>query len=143
MPLPVQAFETDPAVLMADALSPETGHLCRVVQWQADAGYDVADYCDIDPRYGTLDDAALFDTRTQRVWLGLAALALCEAIGIEPTEDDIDAVMREVRVALLEATSTSRSSRRSSAASRNSASARRCRSPSRPPSRSSRSCTPS
>ena len=26
----------------------------------ADGGYDVADYCDIDPRYGTLDDAALF-----------------------------------------------------------------------------------
>ncbi len=26
----------------------------------ADGGYDVSDYCDIDPRYGTLDDAALF-----------------------------------------------------------------------------------
>ncbi|HEY5179290.1 MAG TPA: alpha-amylase family glycosyl hydrolase, partial [Dermatophilaceae bacterium] len=26
----------------------------------ADGGYDIADYCDIDPRYGTLDDAALF-----------------------------------------------------------------------------------
>ena len=26
----------------------------------ADGGYDVSDYCDIDPLYGTLDDAALF-----------------------------------------------------------------------------------